>query len=65
MATKKGHGRLKINVGIDVANNVELRANAQYIHATTRVARPKNTTLAYKPKQREFQVRVYRIDLGN
>jgi hypothetical protein len=56
MATGIGHGRLKINVGIDIANNVELRANAQHILTETRAARPKNTTLAYKPKQQEFQV---------
>jgi hypothetical protein len=48
--------RLKINVGLDIQNNAELRANTQHILATTRAARPKNTSLNYDPKQREFQV---------
>ena len=63
MATRKGYTRLKINVGvgIDVANNAELRANAQHVHATTRAARPKNTTRSYNPKQQEFQVRIVLI----
>jgi hypothetical protein len=43
-------------VEIDVANNAELRANAQHVLTLTRAARPKNTSLAYIPKQREFQV---------
>ncbi|OCK73784.1 hypothetical protein K432DRAFT_387196 [Lepidopterella palustris CBS 459.81] len=43
--------RIKINV----SNNAELRANAQSVLASTRAARPKNTTLAYEPKQREFK----------
>ncbi|OCK76547.1 hypothetical protein K432DRAFT_408085 [Lepidopterella palustris CBS 459.81] len=43
--------RLEINA----ANNAELRANAQNVLAFTRAARPKNTTLAYDPKQREFK----------
>jgi hypothetical protein len=60
MAARKGNTRLKINVGvgIDIASNAELRANTQHVHATTRAARPKNTTRSYNPKQREFQVRV-------
>ena len=41
---------------IDIANNAELRANAQHVLAFTRDARPRNTTVAYEPKQREFQV---------
>ena len=41
---------------IDAANNAELRANAQSILALTRVERPKNTSLAYEPKQKEFKV---------
>lgn len=41
---------------IDIANKAELRANAQHILTFTRAARPKNTSLAYDPKQREFQV---------
>ncbi|OCK76549.1 hypothetical protein K432DRAFT_408087 [Lepidopterella palustris CBS 459.81] len=43
--------RLEINA----ANNAELRANAQDVLAFTRAARPKNTTLAYDLKQREFK----------
>ncbi|KAF2111605.1 hypothetical protein BDV96DRAFT_186112 [Lophiotrema nucula] len=41
---------------IQVANNAELRANAQRILASTRAARPRNTSLAYEPKQDEFRV---------
>ena len=41
---------------INVANNAELRANAQSILALTRAARPQNTSKNYKPKQKEFQV---------
>ena len=53
----RGSVRIKINVAaIDAANNAELRANAQNILETTRATRPKNTVLAYGPKQKEFQV---------
>jgi len=45
-------GRVEINV----ANNAELRANAQSILALTRAERPKNTSQAYEPKQKEFKV---------
>jgi len=41
---------------INIANNAELRANSQSILATIRESRPKNTTGAYKPKQKEFKV---------
>jgi hypothetical protein len=44
-------------VEINIANNAELRANAQNVLALTRAARPKNTALAYEPKQKEFKVR--------
>ena len=43
-------------VEINVANNAELRANAQSILALTCAKRPKNTSLNYKPKQKEFKV---------
>jgi len=43
-------------VEINVANNAELRANAQSILALTRAERPKNTSLNYEPKQKEFKV---------
>ena len=43
-------------IDINVANNAELRANAQDVLAFTRAARPKSTTLAYEPKQTEFKV---------
>jgi hypothetical protein len=35
---------------INIVNNAEPRANAQS------ASRPKNTSLAYSPKQREFKV---------
>jgi uncharacterized protein YciI len=54
-ATTAAVGRLKINIGVDILNNAELRANAQHVLASTRAARPKNTTRAYEPKQIEFQ----------
>jgi len=42
---------------INAANNAELRANAHDVLATIRTSRPKNTSRAYEPKQREFKVR--------
>jgi hypothetical protein len=42
---------------INIANNAELRANAQNILTMIRASRPKNTALAYQPKQHEFKVR--------
>jgi hypothetical protein len=53
---RSGHrqgGRAEINI----ANNAELRANAQYMLTMIRESRPKNTVLAYQPKQQEFKVR--------
>jgi hypothetical protein len=46
------HNRTEINI----VNNAELRANTQSIHAFIRESRPKNTTLMYSPKQKEFKV---------
>jgi len=43
-------------VEINVVNNTKLRANAQSILALTRAERPKNISLNYKPKQKEFKV---------
>jgi len=43
-------------VEINVANNAELRANAQSILILTRAKRPKNISLNYKPKQKKFKV---------
>ena len=40
---------------INIANNAELRANLQSILATIRESRPKNTTGAYKSKQKKFK----------
>ena len=37
-------------VEINIANNTELRANAQYVLALTYITRPKNMSLTYKPK---------------
>ena len=37
-------------VKINIANNAELRANAQYVLALIRAARPKNISLMYKLK---------------
>ncbi|KAL2801748.1 hypothetical protein BJX63DRAFT_416668 [Aspergillus granulosus] len=50
---RRGGGRVEINI----ANNAELRANAQHILTMIRASRPKNTVLAYEPKQQEFKVR--------
>jgi hypothetical protein len=57
-ARHSSNSRVTINVAIDVANNAELRANAQYVLETTRAARPINTSRNYSPKQVEFQVRL-------
>ena len=43
-------------IAIDIANNAELRTNAQHVLSFTHAARPKNTSLAYNPKQEEFKV---------
>jgi hypothetical protein len=40
---------------VDASNNTELRSNAQEVVIAIRAARPKNTNLAYKPKQKEFR----------
>ena len=56
IAAAAGIRRNCVKMDINIANNAELRANAQYVLASTRAARPKNTTLAYRPKQREFKV---------
>jgi hypothetical protein len=42
---------------INIVNNAELRTNAQNILTFIRESRPKNTSLAYTPKQKEFKVR--------
>jgi hypothetical protein len=41
---------------INIANNAELRANAQNVLTLIQELRPKNTSLAYTPKQKEFKV---------
>src|SRR5947207_11245312 len=41
---------------INIANNAELCANSQSILAIIRESRPKNTTGAYKSKQKEFKL---------
>ena len=43
-------------VKINVANNAELRANAQSILTLMRSKRPKNISLNYKLKKKEFKV---------
>ena len=48
---------LTSRVEINIANNTELRANAQHVLTLTRNARPKNMSLAYNLKQKEFKVR--------
>ena len=48
---------LTSHVEINIANNAKLRANAQYILTLTRNTRPKNMSLAYNLKQKEFKVR--------
>ena len=40
---------------VNIANNAELRANAQHILTMIRASRPKNTALVYQPKQEEFK----------
>jgi hypothetical protein len=43
------------HMDVNILNDAELRANAQHVLAFTRDARPRNTALAYNPKQKEFQ----------
>jgi len=45
------------HIEIDILNYAELRANAQHVLTFTRDARPRGTSLAYNPKQKEFRVR--------
>jgi len=40
----------------NIVNNAELRTNAQNVFTFIRASRPKNTSLAYSPKQKEFKV---------
>ena len=44
-------------VEINIANNAKLRANVQHVLALTCAARPKNTSLVYDLKQKEFKLR--------
>ena len=43
-------------IEINIVNNTKLRTNAQSILALMRTKRPKNISLNYKPKQKEFKV---------
>ena len=45
-------------VEINITNNTKLRANAQHVLALIYTTRPKNISLIYKLKQREFKVRI-------
>lgn len=56
MPPKRDQRRVRAEVERDLANNAELRANAQQIVATIREQRPSNTHQVYDPKQREFKV---------
>jgi len=47
-----GPGRAEINI----VNNAELRANAQYILTFIHDSRPKNTSSTYDLKQEEFKI---------
>jgi len=41
---------------IDIVNNAKLRANAQSVRTAIQASRPKNCSLMYSPKQKEFEV---------
>ena len=45
----------RLGVERNAVNNAELRANAQNVLSMIHEYRPKNTSLAYEPKQAEFQ----------
>jgi hypothetical protein len=47
---------------INIVNNAELRANAQSVLTMIRASRPKNTSLVYNPKQKEFKVEPLSLD---
>lgn len=48
--------RTRTRVELNIVNNAELRANAQHVLTFIRAVRPKNTSLTYSPKQKEFKV---------
>jgi hypothetical protein len=50
------HSRTRTRTEINIVNNAELRANAQHVLTFIQAVRPKNTSLTYSPKQREFKV---------
>jgi hypothetical protein len=54
MAPSRRHNRCSRD--INIVNNAELRANAQSVLTLIRSSRPKNTSLVYNPKQKEFKV---------
>ena len=43
-------------IEINIANNAKLRANAQHVLTLIYTTRPKNISLMYNPKQKEFKV---------
>ena len=44
-------------IEINITSNTKLYTNTQHILAFIYATRPKNISLIYKPKQREFKVR--------
>jgi len=49
-----GHNNSTSRVALNARNNAELRSNAQTILTMIQSTRPRNTSAAYKPKQKEF-----------
>ena len=43
-------------VKINIANNAELCTNTQHVFALIYTIRPKNMSLIYNPKQKEFKI---------
>jgi hypothetical protein len=63
ISSRRGRGRGRsAHAERNIANNAELRANAQNILTFIRASRPKNTSLVYQPKQEEFKVSFYAIE---
>jgi hypothetical protein len=53
--SKRQHRRYSCTE-INIVNNAELRANTQNILTFIQALKPKNASLAYSPKQKEFKV---------
>jgi hypothetical protein len=56
MGPSRSQRRNRTRTEINIVNNAELRANAQSVLTLIWESWPKNTSLTYSPKQKEFKV---------